>query len=186
MSEDRKPPRSGRGRAAALMLAALAVAVTACGFAGGGTVNPAGTCDNFVTTVRAGEPGYVPGQPVIISVTQANEGPACDGTPPEWCGNLQAFATVYNAAGEDVWDYGASKTIPGQATCPFAAAPGPAWPAHYANTQKLTWRQDRCATADATGQPGQPNGNCPGTQVPAGTCRIVGNGTSAPVTVSVR
>lgn len=186
MSEGRKSRNPRRGRAAALMLAALAAVVSACGFAGGGTVYPAGTCDNFVTTVRTSAPGYAPGQPVIISVTQVNEGPACDGTPPEWCGSLQAFASAYNAAGEDVWDYGASKTIQGHTTCPFAAAPGPAWPAHYSSTQKLAWRQDKCAMPDATGQPGQPNRNCPGTRVPAGTYRIVGNGTSAPVTVAVR
>jgi hypothetical protein len=121
---------------------------------------------------------------VIISVTQVNEGPTCYGIPPEWCGNLQAFASVINPAGEDVWDYGASKTIPGQISCPFAPAPGPRWPAHYSNTQELDWSQERCAR-ETTGQPGHANPNCPGTQVPVGTYRIVGNGTSAPATITI-
>jgi hypothetical protein len=167
------------------MLVALASAVAACGHAGEGTVSAAGSCEHFVTTVRTSESSYAPGQTVIVSVTQANDGPACYGVPPEWCGNLQAFASADNSAGEDVWDYGASKTIPGHNTCPFVPAPGPGWPAHYSNTQKLGWSQDKCALGDETGQPGHPNLNCPGTQVPAGTYRIVGNWTSAPATITI-
>jgi hypothetical protein len=137
-----------------------------------------------VTTVRTNESSYAPGQTVLISVTQVNEGPACNGIPPQWCGNLQAFASVYNSADEDVWDYGASKTIPGFNTCPFAPAPGPGWPTHYSNTQKLDWSQEKCAR-DETGRPGHANPNCPGTRVPAGTYRIVGNWTSAPATITI-
>jgi hypothetical protein len=168
-----------------MVLLALVFTGVACSQAGEGTVAAAGSCEHFVTTVRTDESSYAPGQRVIISVTQVNEGPACYGIPPQWCGNLQAFASADNSAGDDVWDYGASKTIPGQNTCPFAPAPGPEWPAHYANTQKLDWSQDMCALADETGQPGQPNPNCPGTQVPAGTYRVVGNVTSAPATITI-
>jgi hypothetical protein len=186
MSEGRKSGRrSQRGWATPLVLIALASTGAACGYAGGGTVSPAGSCGHFVTTVRTNESSYAPGQTVIISVTQANEGPTCYGIPPEWCGNLQAFASAYNSAGEDVWDYGASKTIPGHNTCPFAPAPGPGWPAHYSNTQKLDWSEDQCALEDETGRPGQTNPNCPGTHVPAGRYRIVGNWTSASATITI-
>jgi hypothetical protein len=176
--------RSARGWATTLVLVALASTGTACGLAGGGTAFPAGSCDDFVTTVTTSEPSYAPGQTVIISVTQTNKGPTCYGLPPQWCGNLQAFATVYNSAGEDIWDYGASKTIPGFDTCPFAPAPGPGWPAHYSNTQKLDWNQENCAL-DEIGQPGHANPNCPGTRVPPGRYRIVGNWTSASATITI-
>jgi len=148
------------------------------------TIAAAGSCGHFVTTVRTNESSYAPRQTVIISVTQTNEGPTCHGLPPQWCGHLQAFASVYNWAGEDIWDYGASKTTPGQITCPYTAAPGPSWPAHYSNTQNLDWTQGACAR-DETGDPGERNPNCPGTQAPAGTYRIVGNGTSAPITITI-
>ncbi len=132
VSEGQKRRRSQRGRATPLVLAALASAGAACSHAGGtgsATVPPAGSCAHFVTMVRTNKPSYAPSQTVIMSVTQVNEGPACYGIPPEWCGNLHAFASAINSAGEDVWDYGASKTIPGQITCPFAPAPGLMWPA---------------------------------------------------------
>jgi hypothetical protein len=186
MSEGRKAARrSQRGWATPLVLAALAFAGAGCGYAGGGTISPAGSCGHFVTTVRTSESSYAPGQTVIVSVTQVNEGPTCYGLPPEWCGNLQAFASAYNSAGEDVWDYGASKIIPGFNTCPFAPAPGPGWPADYSNTQKLDWNQDRCALADKITRPGEANPNCPGTQVPAGRYRVVGNSTSASATITI-
>jgi hypothetical protein len=71
-----------------------------------------------VATVRASEPSYAPGHTVIISVTQANDGPACT-TPPQPCGPPAAVASAYNSAGEDVWDAGADKTIGlTGATCP--------------------------------------------------------------------
>jgi hypothetical protein len=165
------------------MLVGLASTGAACGQAGG-TVLPAGACEHFVTTVRTSESSYAPGQTVIVSVTQVNEGPTCYGLPPEWCGTLRAFASAYNSAGEDVWDYGASKTVPGFNTCPFAPAPGPEWPADYSNTQNLEWGQERCAL-DETGQPGHANPSCPGTQVPAGTYRIVGNETPASATITI-
>ena len=179
MSEGR-----ARRRAVPLLLAALASTVAACGFSGGDTIYPAGTCDDFVTMVRTSQPSYAPGQTVIISVTQVNKGPDCHGTPPEWCGNLGAFASAYNSAGEDVWDDGANPIIQGISTCPFAPAPGPDWPAGYSNTQKLHWSQDRCAFADEV-QPGHRNANCPGTQVADGTYRIIGNSTSAPAIITI-
>src|SRR5208282_1671055 len=105
MSEGQKSRRrSQRGWATALVLVGLAPTGTACSDAGGGTVSPAGSCEHFVTTVRTNESSYALGQTVIVSVTQTNEGPTCYGLPPEWCGNLQAFASAYNSAGEDVWD----------------------------------------------------------------------------------
>jgi hypothetical protein len=121
----------------------------------------------------------------LPAASKVNEGPACNGVPPEWCESLYASASAYNSAGEVVWDDSAGKTIPGQITCPFVPAPGPQWPAHYSSTQELSWRQDRCALAGETGQPGHRNLNCPGTQVPAGPYRIVGNQMSAPVTITI-
>ena len=97
MSESRKSGRrSQRGWATPLVLIALASTGAACSYAGGGTVSSAGSCEHFVTTVRTNESSYGPGQTVIISVTQANEGPTCYGIPPEWCGNLQAFASAHH------------------------------------------------------------------------------------------
>jgi hypothetical protein len=58
------------------------------------------------------------------------------------------------------------------------------WPAHYSNTQNLDWHQEKCAR-DEAGQPGHANPNCPGTQVPAGPYRIVGNETSASATITI-
>ena len=152
----RKPRNRSLGRAATLLLlAALASPAVGCGAAGDETILPAGACDHFTTTVRASGPSYGPGQTVIIAVTQTNEGPACNRTPPEWCGNLQAFASAANAAGRDVWDSDATATVPGQYTCPFAPAPGPLWPPRYANTQYLDWHQDDCADAGETAQAGR-------------------------------
>jgi hypothetical protein len=178
----RRPQRSW---ATPLVLIALASTGTGCGYAGGGTVSDAGPCEQFVTTVRTSASSYVPGQTVIISVTQTNEGPTCHGIPPEWCGTLRAFASAYNSAGEDVWDSGASKTIQGQVTCPFVPAPGPGWPARYSNTQKLDWSQERCPLGGEAGRPGQANPDCTGAQVPAGGYRIVANATSASATITI-
>jgi hypothetical protein len=186
MSQHRRPRPPGQpGVAALALLIALAATCAACGGLGPGTIAPAGTCNDFVTTVRTSASSYAPGQPVIVSVTEANEGPTCYGIPPEWCGSLQAFASADNPAGQDVWDNDASRTIPGQETCPFAAAPGPRWPARYSDTQRLEWHQDRCASDFASDRPGHANPNCPGTPVPAGRYLIVGNGTSAPVTITI-
>jgi hypothetical protein len=38
---------------------------------------------------------------------------------------------------------------------------------------------------DKIGQPGEANPNCPGTQVPAGRYRVVGNSTSASATITI-
>jgi len=63
---------------------------------------------------------------VIISVTEANDGPVCT-IPPQPCGPPQAFASAYNPAGKDVWDAGAHKTFPGtHITCP-GPGPVPSW-----------------------------------------------------------
>jgi hypothetical protein len=187
MSEGRKSRRrSRRGWATPLVLVALASAGAACGRVGStqvgvGTVS-AGSCEHLVATVRTSETSYAPGQTVIISVTQANEGPACDAPPPP-CG-LPPFASAYNSAGEDVWDYGASKTLGGPPLCLPGPAPSTAWPARYSHTQVLDWSQDTCR--DGAGQWGHANPNCPGTQVPAGTYRIVGgNGPSASATITI-
>src|SRR5215469_8762389 len=102
------PRRARRGGAALLVLAGLASAGAACGLAGDGSV-PVG-CAHFVTTVRTSEPSYAPGQTVITTVTQANDGPACT-LPPQPCGPPVALASAYNPAGKDVWDAGAQKTF---------------------------------------------------------------------------
>jgi hypothetical protein len=147
----------------------------ACGLWGDGAVP--GSCAHFVTTVRTSEPSYAPGRTVIITVTQTNDGPACT-IPPQPCAPTppQAFASVYNPAGKDVWDAYAQRTFQGQITCP---GPGPVpswtWAAHYSDTQEFDWSQDDC-TEQSSGidLPGQANPGCPGTQVPDGTYRITG------------
>lgn len=144
-----------------------------------------------MTTVRTSEPSYAPGQTVIISVAEANDGPACFGMPLPVCGPLQAFASAYNPAGEDVWDSGASKAIPGHITCPLPRPmPSSTWPAYYPDTQELAWSQDKCTLWP--GLPGHANPDvnpdCPGTRVPAGTYRIVGVSvyrTSAQATITI-
>lgn len=152
------------------MLVVLVSAGAACGLAGDGV--SAGSCAHFVAAVRTSEPSYAPGQLVIISVIQANDGPGCT-IPPQPCGPPAAFASAYNPAGEDVWDSDASKTIPGtEITCPSGPVPSMTWTAHYSDTQTLDWSQDKCR--DGAALPGHANPDCPGTQVPAGTYRIVG------------
>jgi hypothetical protein len=179
MSEGlRSRRRSRRGRAAALVLAALAAAGAVGSYATGWPFPAVGPCEHLVSTVRTSEPGYARGQTVIISVTLANEGPACT-TPPQPCGPPPA-PSAYDTAGEDVWDYGAGK-FTGIPTCIISPTPQ-AWPAHHSSTQEFDWSQDECRT----GPLGQANPNCPGTQVPAGTYRIVsGTGTSAPATITI-
>ena len=92
---------------------------------------------------------------------------------PVTCGVSTAFGSAYNSAGEDVWDNGASRTLPGQITCPPEPEPGDTWPAYYSRTQTLDWSQDACTLDPGPPYTGIPNPDCPGTQVPAGTYRIV-------------
>lgn len=160
-----------RGGTALLVLVVLASAGGACGLAGD-EASP-GSCTHFVAAVRTSEPSYAPGQTVIISVTQANDGPVCT-IPPQPCGTPVAFTTAYNAAGKDVWDPGARKTNWGLEVgdCPPEPGPSMTWTTHYADTQIFDWSQDECALGP--GLPGHVNPDCPGTQVPAGTYRIAG------------
>lgn len=166
------PRRARRGGAALLVLVGLASAGAGGGLAGDGIA--VGSCAHFVATVRTSERSYAAGQAVIITVTQANDGPGCT-LPPQPCGDPTASASAYNPAGEDVWDAGASKTFPHIGTCP---PPGPAysrhwpWTAYYSDTQAFDWSQDDCT--GLMGLPGDANPGCPGTQVPAGTYRITG------------
>jgi hypothetical protein len=164
-----------RLRAVGLVLVALASAGAVCAYAGAWPFSTTGSCQHLVTTVRTSELSYAPGQLVVISVTQANEGPAC--STPLVCGS-PPIASAYNSAGRDVWDYGAGK-FTGIPTC-FSPTVQSV-PAHYSSTQNLDWSQDKCTA----GPLGQPNPNCPGTQVAAGTYRIVAGGTSASATITI-
>jgi hypothetical protein len=183
MGEGRRPRRrSPRGGATLLVLAVLASAGGVVSISGDGPV-AAVPCEYLVATVRTNESSYAPGQTVIISVTQANEGPACS-TLTSPCGPPAPVAAAYNSAGEAVWVYGAGKTLVGPPLC----LPGPGtttWRAHSSYSQKYDWRQDTC-TPPVTGLAGHANPDCPGTQVPAGRYRIVGaNGPSASVTITI-
>lgn len=162
----RKRRRSRHSWAALLVLAMLPAAGAVYCLAGDGAF-PVG-CAHFLTTLTTSEPSYAPGQTVIITVTQTNEGPGCT-IPPQPCGPAQASASAYNPAGKDVWDNDAYKTFPLPGDCPFAAT----WPALYSDTQELDWSQDDC-TIGRFGLPGHANPDCPATQVPAGTYRITG------------
>jgi hypothetical protein len=177
--------RFPRGRATPLALAALVCVAAVGGYAGWTvwTKTHPGYCD-LVTTVRTGKPSYAPGQVVTISVTEANKGPACQGTA-ETCGPVPQSASAYNQAGKDVWDSGAGKTTTsGVGLC--WSVPGPMWRVHSAVTRELRWDQDDCARQDRSLLPGGlPNPDCPGTQLPAGTYRIVGNGGSAPAIITL-
>jgi hypothetical protein len=161
--------RARRGWATLLVLAS---AGAACGLGGDGAVFVA-SCEHFVTTVRTDKPSYAPGHTVIISVTQANDGPVCT-IPPQPCGAPEALPSAYNSSGEEVWDSVASKVIPGNITCPPEPGPSITWPAYYSETQKLEWSQGKCTMAPGLTGGGTTNPDCPGTQVPVGTYRIVG------------
>src|ERR1700722_18888055 len=78
-SEAQKPRRrSRRGRTALLVLVALASAGAACTYAARvWPFSATGTCQRLAAPGRARGAGHAPGQTVIISVTLANEGPAC-------------------------------------------------------------------------------------------------------------
>jgi hypothetical protein len=165
------------------VVVALASAGGGVSISGDGPVSDlsCGNLADLVATVRTNEPSYAPGQTVIISVTQANEGPACTIVVPP-CGPAAPDAAAYNSAGQAVWVYGVGKTLTG-ITC----FPGPVtvtWRAHSSDTQKYDWSQDKC-TVKVT-RVGQESPDCPGTQVPAGRYRIVGgNGPTASVTITI-
>jgi hypothetical protein len=160
-----------------LVLVALACAGAVGYYAAGWPSSAGGSCEHLVSTVRTSEPSYAPGQTVVITVTVANEGPAC--TTPGQCVPPPA-ASAYNSAGNDVWDYGAS-TFTGVPTCISTWVPQ-AWPAHYSDTQVVDWSQDKCGA----GPWGEANPNCPDTPVPAGQYRIVGGtGTSVSATITI-
>jgi hypothetical protein len=172
--------RSPLGWAALLVLVALASVGGATSITGDGSTS---SCEGLVATVKTNESSYPPGQTVIITVTQANDGPTCS-TPTPPCGPALPWASAYNAAGELVWVYGVGKRINGPPLC--APAPGySTWRAHSSDTQEFDWAQDKC-TLLVPALPGQPNPDCPGTQVPAGRYRIVGgNGPSASTTITI-
>jgi hypothetical protein len=130
-----------------------------------------GPCRHFLATLRTSKPSYAPGQPVAVTVTQVNDGPTCT-IPPQVCGPPHALVTAYNSAGVDVWDGDARKTIPGGNTC-APGGPDMTWTAGYSDTEEFSWSQDEC-TVETTGTPGQSNPNCPGTRLPTGRYRIVG------------
>jgi hypothetical protein len=171
--------RYRRGRTALLVLVALASAGAACSYAvGAWPFSTIGPCRQLVSTVRTSASSYAPGQTVIISATLANEGPTCT-TPPQQCEPPPAVS-AYNSAGQDVWDYGAGK-FTGIPTC-VVNPPPQTWPARYSYNQELDWSQDKCED----GPVGEANPNCPSTQVPAGTYRIVGGiGTSVSATIAI-
>ena len=162
--------RVRRGWAALAVLAGLASLGAAWDLAGGATAL-VGPCGHFLTTLRTSQLSYARGQPVIVTVTQVNDGPTCT-IPPQVCGPPNAQVSAYNSAGMDVWDGDARKTVPGGDTC-LPDGPDMTWTAGYSDTEEFTWNQGKCtlATSVATGRQ---NTNCPGTQLPAGPYRIVG------------
>jgi len=146
------------------------------------TIVHPGSCQHLMATVRTNKLSYAPGQTVIITVTQANEGPVCIITTPP-CGPARPAASAYNAAGRAVWVYGVGKTINGPPLC-FPGPVSATLRAHSSDTEKYDWSQDECTLGP--GLVGHQNPDCPGTQVPAGTYRIVGgNGPSASVTITI-
>ena len=184
VSEDQKPRRrSPRGGPALVVLVALVSAGGVVSTTGDGQVSDfsCGNIAGLVATVRTNQTSYAPGHKVIISVTQANEGPTCSILVPP-CGPAVPEAAAYNSAGEAVWIYGVGKTLNGN-TC-FPAPTTVTWRAHSLYSQKYDWSQDKC-TVKVT-RVGQARPDCPGTQVPAGRYRIVGgNGPSASVTITI-
>jgi len=156
---------------AALLLVALASA-GGVAVAGDGPVS----CQNLATTVRTNESSYAPGKTVIISVTLANEGPACVIPTLSLCGPPPGRASAYNSAGEVVWE-----SAGGHITCPYEPVTSVSYPEGYSSTQQVDWSLGKCAL-----QPRRPILNCPRTLLPAGKYRIVGSyWTSASTTITI-
>jgi hypothetical protein len=107
------------------------------------------------------------GQTVRFTVTISNSGPSCNGTEPWFCGQS---ASIANASGIDVWDFGAGPQSPiGVRSCPadFVHVVR-----HGAtNRAQFTWHQDRC-TFEKPSRYKVPDPECRKTQVPAGRYTI--------------
>jgi hypothetical protein len=164
--------RSRRGWVSLLLLAMVASAGGASSVTGDQT-SFVGACAHFMTTVKTSEPSYARGQMVMITVTQANDGPACT-IPPQLCGPPHASASADNVAGKHVWDAFARKRVTGtQMTCLGPGqVPRMLWKANESDIQKFDWNQDDCTEGAIL--PDHVNLGCPATQVPAGTYRITG------------
>jgi hypothetical protein len=169
-----------RGGAGLLVLLVLASAWGVVSITGDGPVSALScTSQILVATVRTNESSYAPGQTVIISVTLTNEGLACSIPTPSPCGPTPPGASVYNSAGEDVWESGAGG---GLISCPPEPVTSVTYPAGYSSTRVLDWRQDKCFLQLRPSQ----ILHCPRTQVPAGRYRIIGsNGTSEQATAAI-
>ena len=145
------------------------------------TVPPPCSTQQYTARATTDQSSYARGRSVIITVTMTNSGPTCEGTPPWWCGQE---ASAYDSSGTDVWDLGAGPTTPqGVRNCPAALEQTVAHGSSSA--ERLSWQQDQC-TFDPSAQPIGPNPDCPGTQVPDGTYKVVGDaGMAPPVTVTI-
>lgn len=133
------------------------------------TVPPNCTAGQYTGKVTTDRYSYSRGQIVNITVTLTNTGPTCEGVPPWFCGQE---ASAYDSSGNDVWDWGAGPDSPQDVkSCP--AASNQVIPHGASDTESMQWSQDRC-TFEPDGQPPTlPNPDCPGTQVPSGTYKVV-------------
>ena len=126
---------------------------------------------------------YTPGETVIITVTITNTAGACSGADPGFCG---IGASVSNQARNDVWDSWAQTTINSGVTgCPSGNVH--TIPVGWSTSTTLNWTQRECVadTSNSQGDWGQPNPECPRTQVPDGTYSIVGFADSAPAAITI-
>jgi hypothetical protein len=133
----------------------------------------------FTVTVTTQASSYSQGQTIPFTVTVANAGPACTDQGQEHCDCWGAYAE--NSSGQVVWVWGA----PGPPTSSISvSSPPPVVPAQWTTSRSMQWDQKECTSS----------ANCPETQAPAGTYRIVGlwadhvtpkPDTSQPVSVTI-
>jgi hypothetical protein len=124
----------------------------------------------FVVTTNATT--YEPGRPVSLIGTLRNTGRACQDTTDRTSGCWAGSFTVSDTADQPVWADGAQTVNePQVSSCPSEPYGGSPVPAGWSTQVIRAWDQTRCVI-DPTGQYGQPNPDCPNTQVATGTYSV--------------
>jgi hypothetical protein len=145
---------------------------------------PACTATQLVSTLSTAQPAYGPGQPIGIVKTIRNTGGACADdaavTTGCWVGEFSAS----NSQNDLVWqNYAGPTNEPDAVDCPAGIIGSPV-AAGWSESVTVTWNQTMC-TFDNGGPLGQPNPDCPDTQVAPGTYSIVNSGSSGAQTTVV-
>jgi hypothetical protein len=150
-----------------------------------GGLPPCGS--RLVRTASTAQKTYSAGTPIVITEVFRNTAAACSDTKAATGGCVEGAFSAYDSAGALVWQSAASATNePDVSSCP-AALIGEAVAAGWSESFTFTWHQTQCDfDADASpGAFGQPNPDCPNTQVPVGTYSLVGAASTPVGSVSV-